>query len=62
MKSSDKKEYISPKISIKKVRLNFFYSPDTRLDDSLNNLLGVNILAQSGSCGGSSSKGAETPI
>lgn len=62
MKKLPQKKYISPKLTMKKIRLNFFYSSDNRIDDSLNNLLGVNILAQSGSCGGSCSKQRETPV
>lgn len=58
-----KKKYILPEISSKKIKLNFFYTPNERMDDSLNSLLGMNVLAQSpGGCGSGSSKSRETPI
>jgi len=56
------KKYIKPSVKTKRIKLNFFYRSRNRSFDSINNLIGKDILASSHGCGGCGSKGIENPV
>ena len=61
-KANKKQRYSKPTITAKKIKLNFFYTNNDRLGDSINNILSMNLLAQSpGGCA-CGSKGIERPV
>ena len=62
IKTKQKKQYLTPDIKTRKIQLNFFYSNDHRMDDSINGLMGMNIIAASGGCGCGSCKRVEQPV
>jgi len=62
VKPSNKKSYCKPVIKTQKIQLNFFYTKNSRMDDSINNLLGMNVIAASGGCGCGSCKNVEQPV
>lgn len=54
-KKAKRKKYLKPRLSQKKIAVNFFYNSSGRYLDSFNSLLDIGVYAQSGGCSGACS-------